>query len=101
MKYARLQSQTQISKINKYTKFDETSLKVTQVIIHKRKCGQTDVRQMDGHTDVQRETTLPRHHCVWKMIRKQYANVSYIPSVYSYRGSSMRMVAICGPIADA
>ena len=32
------------------------------------------------------------------MIREKYTKVSYIPSAYSYQGSSMRMVLICGPM---
>ena len=46
---------------NAHTKFGENPLMFTQVIIRKRK---TDGRTTDGHTDVQRETIIPRHYCV-------------------------------------
>ena len=54
--------------INAHTKFGENPLMFTQVIIRKRKMdGQMDIWQMDGrtdgHTDVQRETIVPRHCC--------------------------------------
>ena len=60
----------------------------------------TDIRKkrIDGRTDAGeiplRKALLPAA----LMIREQYAKVSYIPSAYSYQGSCMRMVAICGPI---
>ena len=46
--------------INTHTKFGENPLMRTQVIIRRRK---TDWRT-DRHTDVQRETIIPRHYCV-------------------------------------
>ena len=50
--------------INAHTKFVESPLMFTQVIIRKRKMDrQTDVRQTDGHIDVQRETIIPCHYC--------------------------------------
>ena len=53
-----------IHKIND-TKFCENPLMFTEVIIRKRKTdGRTDVRRTDRHTDVQRETIIPRHYCV-------------------------------------
>ena len=46
--------------INAHTKFGENPLMFTQVIIRKRK---TDGRTYNGHTQVQRETIIPRHYC--------------------------------------
>ena len=60
----------------------------------------TDIRKkrIDGRTDAgeipPRKTLLPAA----LMIREQYAKVSYTPSAYSYRGNSMWMVAIYGPV---
>ena len=55
--------------INAHTKFNENPLMFTQVIIQKRKMdrwtdGRTDDWQTDRHTDIQRETLIPRHYCV-------------------------------------
>ena len=55
--------------INAHTKFGVNPLMFTQVIIRERKTdGRTDDgrkdEQTDGHTDVQRETIIPRHYCV-------------------------------------
>ena len=47
--------------INAHSKFGENLLMFTQVIIRKRK---TDGRRTEGHTDVQRETIIPRHYCL-------------------------------------
>ena len=46
---------------NAHTKFGVNPLMFTQVIIRKRN---TDVRRTDGHTNVQRETIIPRHYRV-------------------------------------
>ena len=58
-----------LHKINAHTKFVENLLMFTQVIIWKWKTdGRMDDGQkeghMDGHTDDQRETIIPRHYCV-------------------------------------
>ena len=52
--------------INAHTKFGENPLVFTQVIIWKQKKtdGQMDNGRTDGHTDVQRETVIPRHTIV-------------------------------------
>ena len=51
--------------INAYTKFGEDPSMFTQVIIRKRKTdGRTTDGRTDRHTDVQRETIIPRHYCV-------------------------------------
>ena len=49
-----------LSNISAHTKFDKNPLMFAQVI-RKRK---TDGRTTDGHTDVQRETIIPRHYRV-------------------------------------
>ena len=50
-----------IHNINAHTKFGENPLMFTQVIIRKQKSdGRMDGRT-DRHTDVQRETIIPRH----------------------------------------
>ena len=66
-----------IHKSNAHTKFGENPLMFTQVIIQKRK---TDGRRMtdgqtDRHTDIQRETIIPRHYCVagYKNVRSVFA----------------------------
>ena len=46
--------------INAHTKFGENPLTFTQVIVRKRKYG----RMMDGHTDSQCDTIIPRHYHV-------------------------------------
>ena len=54
-----------LNNINAHTKFGENPLMFTQVIIRKRKTdGRCTDGQTDGHTDVQRETIIPRHYCV-------------------------------------
>ena len=51
--------------INAHTKFGATPLMFTQVIMQKRKMdGQIDDWQMDEHTDLQRETIIPRRYRV-------------------------------------
>ena len=51
--------------INAHTKFGEKPLMFTQVIIRKRKTdGRMDDGRTDRHTDVQRETIIPRHYFV-------------------------------------
>ena len=51
--------------INAHTKFGENPLMFTQVIIRKRKTdGRTTDARIDGLTDDQRETIIPRHYCV-------------------------------------
>ena len=47
--------------INAHTKFGENPMMFTQVIIWKQN---TDGRRMDRHTDVQRETIIPRQYRV-------------------------------------
>ena len=56
-------------------------------------------KQVDGRTDAG-EITLRKAllRPTVLMIRVHYAKVSCIPSAYSYQGSSITMVAICGPI---
>ena len=46
--------------INAHTKFGENSWMFTQLSRNE----QTDGRTMDGYTDDQRETIIPRHYCV-------------------------------------
>ena len=53
---------------------------------------------MDERTDVRSPERSPSEKVLELMIKEQYAKVSYIPSAYSYQGSSVRMVAICGPV---
>ena len=60
-------SKPDIHNINAHTKFGKNPLMFTQVIIRKRI---TD-GQMDGHTDFQRETTIPRHYCMAWYKKKQ------------------------------
>ena len=51
--------------INAHTKFGENLMMFIQVIIRKWKAdGQTYSRQTDRHTDIQRETIIPRQYCV-------------------------------------
>ena len=60
MKSAHLQSQTNYSQNPKpYTKFEDNSLKVTQVLIHKRNCIQTDVRQTGERADTRTSNVKP------------------------------------------
>ena len=50
---------------NAHTKFGENPLMFTQVLIWKTKNRRMTDRQMDDrHTDVQRETIIPRHYRV-------------------------------------
>ena len=54
-----------IHNINAHTTFGENPLMFTQVTIRKQKTDRwTDDGRTDGHTDVQRETIIPRHFCV-------------------------------------
>ena len=51
--------------INKHAKYDENPSMFTQVIIRKRNTdGRTTDGWTDGHTDVQRETKIPRQYRV-------------------------------------
>ena len=67
----------ELHNINAHTKFSENPLMFTQVIIWKRKM---DRRTYDGrtdrHTDVQRETIIPRHYCV-AGYKKTVLNIMY------------------------
>ena len=69
--------------INAHTKFGENPLMFTQVIIRKQK---TDGRRMDGLmdglTDDQRETIIPRHYCVAGYKKMPYLELwNFVPKL--------------------
>ena len=84
--------------INAYTKFGENPLKFTQVFIRKRKKdgwmdGCTTDGRTDRHTDVQRETIIPRHYrvagykngchdCTQGKLEQVYGAPSHIPALW-------------------